>query len=71
MDVEYLAPCFISATLQVQIFGEGDLEPNRDTALVVSMECCKYDFPQLVAAKLALLDFESRKDAAQVGRLRL
>jgi hypothetical protein len=52
--------------VQIQIFGEGELEPNRDSALLVSMECCKYDFPHLVAAKLALLDFESRKDAAQV-----
>ena len=53
--------------VQIQIFGEGELEPNRDAALLVSIECCKYDFPQLVAAKLALLDFESRKDAAQVS----
>lgn len=52
--------------IKIQIFGEGDLEPNRDAALLVSMECCKYDFPHLVAAKLALLDFESRKDAAQI-----
>ena len=34
---------------------------------MVAIECCKMDFPTLVCHKLAFLDFESRKDAAQVA----
>ena len=55
--------------LQIQIFGDGELEPNRDAAHMVAIECCKMDFPLLVCQKLAYLDFESRKDAAQVKTL--
>ena len=55
--------------LQIQIFGDGELEPNRDAAHMVAIECCKMDFPLLVCQKLAFLDFESRKDAAQVKTL--
>ena len=55
--------------LQIQIFGDGELEPNRDAAHMVAIECCKMDFPLLVCQKLSYLDFESRKDAAQVKTL--
>lgn len=53
--------------VQAQIFGDGDLEPNRDAAHMVALECCKMDFPTLVCHKLSFLDFESRKDAAQAS----
>ena len=52
--------------VQLAIFGDGENEPNREGALMLSMESCKLDLPLLLAQKLALLDFESRKDAAQV-----
>ena len=55
--------------MQIQIFGDGDLEPNRDAAHMVAIECCKMDFTLLVCQKLLYLDFESRKDAAQVEAL--
>lgn len=53
--------------LQIQIYGDGEQEPNRETAHMVAIECCKMDFPMLICHKLSYLDFESRKDAAQVA----
>lgn len=52
--------------LQIIIYGDGEIEANREHAHLVSLECCKFDVPLLVTQKLQLLDFESRKDAAQV-----
>ena len=52
--------------MQVVIFGDGEADPNRENALLLSLECCKLDLPLLISRKLSLLDFESRKDAAQV-----
>ena len=34
--------------------------------MLLALEACKLDLPMLLCQKLALLDFESRKDAAQV-----
>ena len=47
------------------MFGDDDSEPNREAALLLALEFCKLDMPLLLSQKLALLDFESRKDAAQ------
>ena len=47
------------------MFGDDDSEPNREVALLLALEFCKLDMPLLLSQKLALLDFESRKDAAQ------
>ena len=52
--------------MQIQIYGDVDIEPNREGAMLLCLECCKLDLPLLISEKLALLDFESRKDAAQV-----
>lgn len=53
--------------VQIQVYGDVDIEPNREGALLTCLECCKMDLPLLISQKLALLDFESRKNAAQVG----
>lgn len=39
---------------------------RRDLATQLAYEACKYDLPLLLVQKLPLLEFESRKDAAQV-----
>lgn len=43
------------------------MEPSKDNAVLLALEACKLDLPILLCQKLALLDFESRKDAAQVS----
>ena len=55
-----------SIILQVVIYGDGEVEPSKDSAVLLALEACKLDLPMLLCQKLALLDFESRKDAAQV-----
>lgn len=61
-----LAIMFSPVLPQVTIFGDGEVQPNKENAVLLSMECCKHDLPTLIAQKLSLLNFESRKDAAQV-----
>ena len=48
------------------LFGEGELEPSKDNAMLLVEESCSLDLPLQLCQKLALLDFEARKDAAQV-----
>ena len=50
---------------QVAIFGEGEVEPSKENAVFICLEGCKSGLPKLLAMKMALLDFEARKDAAQ------
>ena len=50
---------------QTAIFGDGEVEPSKDTAVSICVETCRCGLPKLLANKLALLDFEARKDAAQ------
>lgn len=50
---------------QTAIFGDGEVEPSKDTAVCICVETCRCGLPKLLANKLALLDFEARKDAAQ------
>ena len=50
---------------QVAIFGDGEVEPSKENAVFICLEGCKCSLPKLLAMKLALLDFEARKDAAQ------
>jgi Mo25-like len=38
----------------------------RDAAIQLAYEACKSDLPLALVSKFALLEFESRKDAAQV-----
>ena len=52
--------------MQAVLFGEGEIEPSKDNAMVLVEEFCNLDLPMQLCQKLALLDFESRKDAAQV-----
>ena len=49
------------------MFGDGDAEPSKEAAVLLCWEACKVGLPLLLASKLALLDFETRKDAAQVS----
>ena len=51
---------------QVVLFGEGELEPSKDNAMLLVEESCSLDLPLQLCQKMALLDFEARKDAAQV-----
>ena len=51
--------------VQVAIFGDGEVEPSKENAVFICLEVCKCGLPKLLAMKLALLDFEARKDAAQ------
>lgn len=51
--------------VQVAIFGDGEVEPSKENAVFICLEGCKCGLPKLLAMKLALLDFEARKDAAQ------
>ena len=56
------------------MFGDGDIEPSKDNAMLLVEEACSLDLPMQLCQKLARLDFESRKDAAQashVGQPRL
>lgn len=48
------------------MYGDGDVEPSKETAVLLCWEACKVGLPLVLAQKLALLDFETRKDAAQV-----
>ena len=53
--------------MQVVLFGDGDIEPSKDNAMLLVDEACGLDLPMQLCQKLARLDFESRKDAAQAG----
>ena len=48
------------------MFGDGEAEPSKDNAVLLCWEACKVGLPLVLAHKLTLLDFETRKDAAQV-----
>ena len=48
------------------MFGDGDAEPSKESAVLLCWEACKLGLPLVLAQKLSLLDFETRKDAAQV-----
>lgn len=48
------------------MFGDGEAEPSKDHAVLLCWEACKVGLPLVLAHKLNLLDFETRKDAAQV-----
>ena len=52
--------------LQAAMFGDGEAEPSKDHAVLLCWEACKVGLPLVLAHKLNLLDFETRKDAAQV-----
>ena len=56
--------CF--APVQAAMFGDGEGEPSKDHAVLLCWEACKVGLPLVLAHKLTLLDFETRKDAAQV-----
>ena len=52
------------------MFGDGEAEPSKDHAVLLCWEACKMGLPLVLAHKLTLLDFETRKDAAQVRHTR-
>ena len=51
------------------MFGDGEAEPSKDHAVLLCWEACKVGLPLVLAHKLNLLDFETRKDAAQASPL--
>lgn len=48
------------------LFGSEEHEVTKDSVLQLAEEACQTDLLYLMVKHLALLDFESRKDAAQV-----
>lgn len=54
------------ATLKTVLFAEHPTDQTRDYAVAAGYEACKFDLPLLLAQKIVLLDFEARKDSAQV-----
>lgn len=48
------------------LFGDEGHEPTKDNVIALAQEVVKTDFLLLTAEDLPKLDFESRKDAAQV-----
>ena len=57
----------IAAGMQAAMFGDGDMEPSKESAVLLCWEACKLGLPLVLAQKLSLLDFETRKDAAQAS----
>ena len=55
------------ATLKTVLFAEHPTDQTRDYAVAAGYEACKFDLPLLLAQKIVLLDFEARKDSAQVA----
>ena len=53
---------------QAAMFGDGDVEPSKESAVLLCWEACKLGLPLVLTHKLSLLDFETRKDAAQARR---
>lgn len=54
------------ATLKGIVFAAGDSEAARDAAFTIAREALKHDMPILAVHALPSLDFEARKDAAQL-----
>jgi hypothetical protein len=53
------------------LYGDEGHEPTKGQVVALAEEVVKGDLLELLPAKLGLLDFETRKDAAQVGGGRL
>ena len=54
------------AALKAILLADNQSDQTRDYAITVGYEACKSDLPLLLAAKLGLLEFEAKKDAAQI-----
>lgn len=54
------------AALKSILLADNQNDQMRDYAITVGYEGCKNDLPLLLAAKLGLLEFEAKKDAAQI-----
>lgn len=54
------------AFMKSTMFSAGDTDQSRDAATILAYEACKVGLPLAVARALLLLEFEARKDAAQV-----
>lgn len=54
------------ATIKAIMFAAGDSETAKDTAFTTACEALKYDMPKLAVGALTSLEFEARKDAAQL-----
>ncbi|KAL3134008.1 hypothetical protein ABBQ32_008447 [Trebouxia sp. C0010 RCD-2024] len=54
------------ASLKAVLLADNQSDQLRDYAITVGYEGCKMDLPLLLASKLGLLEFEAKKDAAQI-----
>lgn len=54
------------ATLKAVLLADNQSDQTRDFAITIGYEACKMDMPLLLASKLGLLEFEAKKDAAQI-----
>lgn len=55
------------AQMKTVLFGALDgSEPSKENAVLLGYEACKVGLPMQLCVKMPLLEFESRKDAAQV-----
>jgi hypothetical protein len=52
--------------MKLQLYGDEDHEPTKAGVVALAEEVVKTSLLQLLPAHLAQLDFETRKDAAQV-----
>ena len=48
------------------LLADNQSDQTRDFAITIGYEACKMDMPLLLASKLGLLEFEAKKDAAQI-----
>lgn len=54
------------AVMKATMFAAGESEAAKEAAVVTAYEAVKLDFPMTAIAVLPLLEFEARKDAAQL-----
>lgn len=54
------------ATLKSVLLADNQNDQTRDFAITVGYDACKNEMPLLLASKLGLLEFEAKKDAAQI-----
>lgn len=52
--------------MKLWLFGDDGHEPTKENVIALAIEACKTDLLQLLVKHLNVLEFETRKDAAQV-----
>jgi calcium binding protein 39 len=54
------------ASLKAILYAENQTDQTRESAVIAVYDAAKWDLPLLLANKIGLLEFEAKKDAAQV-----